>query len=336
MKVFITGGAGYIGSHTCVELLSAGHEVVVYDNLSNAHPSVMDRIAKITGKKLIFVRGDVRDLEGMVACLSDFACDAVIHFAGLKAVGESVQKPLEYYDNNVVGTIRVAEAMKATGVGPIIFSSSATVYGVPQKLPLTEDHPLSAVNPYGHTKLISEGILENLVKASPDHSVGLLRYFNPIGAHESGLIGENPKDVPNNLVPYVAQTAIGIREYLNVWGDDYDTPDGTGVRDYVHVVDLALGHVRALEKLAHNHESFTVNLGTGRGYSVLEIVKAFETTSGRKIPYKIRPRREGDVAVCYADPSKAESLLGWKAQRDLQRMCADSWNWQSKNPKGYV
>ncbi len=331
----MTGGAGYIGSHTCVELLKEGHRLVVYDNFSNSSPEVLNRIEAITGKRPDLVQGDVRNRALVEETLRRYSCDAVIHFAGLKSVGESVAKPLEYYDNNVVGTLRVAQAMQATGVRFMIFSSSATVYGVPQTLPLTEDHPLHAVNPYGHTKLVCEGILDNFVKASARYHVGLLRYFNPVGAHESGSIGEDPKDIPNNLVPYIAQTAIGTRECLNIWGNDYDTPDGTGVRDYVHVVDLAIGHVRALDALVKNQESFVVNLGTGRGYSVLEMVKAYEQASGRTVPYTFAPRREGDVAACYADVGKARALLGWTAEKTLEDMCRDSWNWQSNNPDGY-
>ena len=336
MKVFVTGGAGFIGSHTCVELLQAGHDVVIYDNFFNAHPEVLKRIEKIAGKKPSCIRGDVRDYDALLKALRESGAEAVIHFAGLKAVGESVEKPLMYYDWNVGGTLRVLEAMQAANIKTIIFSSSATVYGIPQKLPLTEDHPLAALSPYGQTKLMIENILKDLKVADPEWSIGLLRYFNPVGAHESGLIGEDPKGIPNNLFPFVAQVAVGQREHLNVWGDDYDTPDGTGVRDYIHVVDLASGHVKALEKLVESGESFIVNLGTGQGYSVLDVVHAFEQASGQAVPYKIMPRRAGDVTSCYADPSYAKMLLGWEAQRDLQKMCADGWNWQSRNPKGYA
>jgi UDP-glucose 4-epimerase len=336
MKVFVTGGAGFIGSHTCVELLKAGHEVVIYDNFFNAHPEVLGRIGKIAGKQPECVRGDVRDFEAVRAALKDSRAEAVIHFAGLKAVGESVEKPLMYYDWNVVGAVRVLEAMQAEGVKKFIFSSSATVYGVPQRLPLTEDHPLAALSPYGQTKLMIENIMRDVSAADSAWKVGILRYFNPVGAHESGLIGEDPKGIPNNLFPFVAQVAVGQRESLNVWGDDYDTPDGTGVRDYIHVVDLAQGHVRALERLGSGADSFTVNLGTGQGYSVLDVVRAFEKASGKPVPYKIMPRRAGDVTSCYADPSYAKTLLGWQAQRGLDQMCADGWNWQSRNPKGYA
>ncbi len=335
MNVFVTGGAGYIGSHTCVELLKQGHKVVIYDNLCNASPDVIDRIEAITGQRPVFVEGDVRDRALVEKTLRAEACEAVIHFAGLKAVGESEQKPLMYYDNNVVGTLRLAEAMQAADVRFIIFSSSATVYGTPVFLPYTEQHPLSAINTYGHTKLVAEGLLQNFAKAWPASAIGLLRYFNPVGAHESGLIGEDPKGIPNNLMPYVTQVAVGKRPFLNVWGGDYDTPDGTGVRDYVHVVDLARGHVCALEKLIKDQKSFAVNLGTGQGSSVLDVIKAFEQASGRKIPYQIAPRRAGDLPSYYADASYAATLLGWRAEKDLAAMCRDSWNWQSKNPNGY-
>lgn len=335
MKVLLTGGAGYIGSHTCVELFQSGHDVVLYDNLCNANPIVIDRIEKITGKKPELIEGDVRDRMKLGSVLKATGCHAVVHFAGLKAVGESVEKPLEYYDNNVVGSLALLEAMQDSGVHILLFSSSATVYGSPERLPLTEDHPLSALNPYGQTKLTVENMLRDVQNSSPQMRIGILRYFNPVGAHQSGLIGEDPKGIPNNLLPYVAQVAVGIREYLNVWGDDYPTPDGTGVRDYIHVVDLARGHLQALEALASKQESFTVNLGTGKGYSVLEIVQAFERASGQKIPVKMAARRPGDIATCYADASFAKEKLGWIAQYDLDKMCADAWNWQSKNPKGY-
>jgi len=336
MKILVTGGAGYIGSHTCVELLDGGHEVVVYDNLCNANEGVLDRVEHITGKRPVFVRGDIRDAEAVEAALRQHACTAIIHFAGLKAVGESVEKPLMYYDNNVVGTMRVLEAAAKTGVRQFVFSSSATVYGEPKFLPFTEEHPTAAMNPYGKTKLAAEGMIEAFAVAVPTCKVALLRYFNPVGAHESGLIGEDPKGIPNNLMPYVTQVAAGRRTHLNVWGNDYDTPDGTGVRDYVHVVDLAKGHVRALDTMAEKGESLTVNLGTGKGYSVLEIVKAVEVASGKTIPTKIGPRRFGDLPAYWADTALAEKLLGWKAERDLAAMCRDSWNWQSKNPDGYV
>ncbi|MDX9690757.1 MAG: UDP-glucose 4-epimerase GalE [Alphaproteobacteria bacterium] len=335
MKVFVTGGAGYIGSHTAVELLKAGHDVVLYDNLCNADARVVGRIEKIAGSAPVFVEGDVRDRAKVEESLRAHRCDAVIHFAGLKAVGESVEKPLDYYDNNVGGTLSILMGMKKVGVPFIVFSSSATVYGAPQYLPLDEKHPLSTTNPYGQTKLVAEGMITDFLATAPAHKAALLRYFNPVGAHESGLIGENPRGIPNNLFPYVSQVALGQREALNVWGNDYDTPDGTGVRDYVHVVDLAIGHVKALDYMAEKHESLTVNLGTGQGYSVLDIVKAYEASSGQKIPYVIAPRRPGDIATCYADASLAETLLGWRAHCDLAQMCRDSWNWQSQNPNGY-
>jgi UDP-glucose 4-epimerase len=335
MKAFVTGGAGYIGSHVCVALLKAGHQVVIYDNLSGSHQGVIARIAEITGAKPVFVQGDVRDRAKMESCLREQACDAVLHFAGLKAVGDSFEKPLDYYDNNVVGMLCVLEAMQATGARFLVFSSSATVYGVPRFLPLTEEHPLAPINPYGRTKLIAETMIGDFRASFPDLRAGILRYFNPIGADESGKIGEDPRGAPNNLFPYLMQVAQGKREHLNIWGDDYDTQDGTGVRDYVHVADLACGHLRALEKLAQGQESLTVNLGTGRGLSVLEVVHAFERASGRRVPCKIGPRRAGDVAICYADAAKAQSLLGWRAERDLDRMCADGWRWQSLNPAGY-
>lgn len=335
MSILVTGGAGYIGSHTCVELLQAGHEVVVLDNFSNSHPEALKRVEQITGRKLFLVEGDIREQKTVEATLRKHGCQAVIHFAGLKAVGESVEKPLSYYDNNVVGTHRLLMAMQNCSVNTLVFSSSATVYGEPQRLPLTEDHPLSATNPYGRSKLFIEEMLRDLYRAQPAWRIAILRYFNPVGAHASGLIGENPLGIPNNLMPFVAQVAVGRREYLNVWGDDYPTADGTGVRDYIHVVDLALGHLRALQRL-DSDQCTEVNLGTGNGYSVLDVVKAFEDASGRPIPYRVSPRRSGDVATCYADPSFAERHLGWKAERDLAAMCRDHWNWQKQNPQGYV
>jgi UDP-glucose 4-epimerase len=335
MKILVTGGAGYIGSHTCVELLQAGHEVVVFDNFSNSHPQALQRVEHLTGRQAALVHGDIRDQEAIEGTLRQYRCQAVVHFAGLKAVGESVEQPLRYYDNNVAGTLRLLAAMQNCGVNTIVFSSSATVYGDPQRLPLTEDHPLSATNPYGRSKLVIEDMLRDLFRASPDWRIAILRYFNPVGAHESGLIGENPLGIPNNLMPFVAQVAVGRREYLNVWGDDYATPDGTGVRDYIHVVDLALGHLKALERL-DAPQCAEVNLGTGKGYSVLDVVKAFEQASGQAIPYRVAPRRAGDVAACYADPSHAAHYLGWTAQRDLATMCRDHWNWQKQNPQGYV
>lgn len=335
MNVLVTGGAGYIGSHTCVELLTAGYEVVVFDNFCNSHPEALRRVERITGKKLAVVSGDIRDQAAMEKALKEYGCKAVIHFAGLKAVGESVEKPLEYYDNNVVGTLRLLAAMQNCGTHTLVFSSSATVYGEPQRLPLTEDHPLSATNPYGRSKLIIEEMLRDVYQANPQFRIAILRYFNPVGAHESGLIGEDPQGTPNNLMPFVAQVAVGRREYLNVWGSDYSTHDGTGVRDYIHVVDLALGHLSALDRLVAP-QCVAINLGTGTGYSVLDVVKAFEEASSRKIACQPAPRRSGDVAACYANPALAEELLGWKAQRDLAAMCRDHWRWQKNNPEGYA
>lgn len=332
--IFVTGGAGYIGSHTCVELLQSGQEVVVFDNFSNSHPESLKRVETITGKKVHCVEGDIRDQAAVTAALRQFDCQAVVHFAGLKAVGESVEKPLEYYDNNVIGTHRLLAAMGECGVKTLVFSSSATVYGEPQFLPLTEDHPLSATNPYGRTKLVIEDMLRDLYRSDPRWRIGILRYFNPVGAHESGLIGEDPQGIPNNLMPFVAQVAVGRREQLKVWGNDYPTPDGTGVRDYIHVVDLALGHLRALERLIEA-QCFEVNLGTGTGYSVLDVVKAFEKASGRPIPYELAPRRSGDVASCFADPAFAAELLGWRAERNMDAMCLDAWHWQSNNRNGF-
>lgn len=336
--IFVTGGAGYIGSHTCVELLNAGHDVTVFDNFSNSHPEALARVQRITGKPLRVVRGDIRDRTALSRALRETGAAAVIHFAGLKAVGESVEQPLAYYDNNVHGTLRLLEAMSECGVKTLVFSSSATVYGDPQRLPLTEDHPLSATNPYGRTKLVIEEMLRDVHRSDASWRLGILRYFNPVGAHASGLIGEDPQGIPNNLLPFVAQVAVGRREYLNVWGGDYPTSDGTGVRDYIHVVDLAIGHLKALEALARLQEPdtcLTVNLGTGTGYSVLDIVRAFERASGRAVPYKIAPRRPGDVAACYAEPKLAQDRLGWRAERGLDQMCADAWRWQSANPYGY-
>lgn len=332
--ILVTGGAGYIGSHTCVELLNAGHEVVVFDNFSNSHPEALRRVQTITGKALQVVEGDIRDQAALEETIRRFACTSVIHFAGLKAVGESVEKPLEYYDNNVVGTHRLLQAMGNCGIKTLVFSSSATVYGEPKFLPITEDHPLSATNPYGRTKLFIEEMLRDLHRSDGAWRIGILRYFNPVGAHESGLIGEDPQGVPNNLMPFVAQVAVGRYEQLKVWGTDYPTPDGTGVRDYIHVVDLALGHLKALERL-NNAQCFAVNLGTGIGYSVLDVVKAFERASGFQVPYELAPRRSGDVACCYADPAYAAQLINWQAERNIDVMCADVWHWQSNNPKGF-
>lgn len=336
--ILVTGGAGYIGSHTCLELLQAGFEVTVFDNFCNSHPEALARVQHIAGKPLRVVRGDCRDCAALVGALRESGAGSVIHFAGLKAVGESVQQPLAYYDNNVVGSLRLLEAMGECGVRKLVFSSSATVYGDPLRLPLTEDHPLSATNPYGRTKLMVEELLRDLHRSDASWRIGILRYFNPVGAHASGLIGEDPQGTPNNLLPFVAQVAVGRRERLNVWGNDYPTPDGTGVRDYIHVVDLALGHLKtleALDRLERQAECLTVNLGTGSGHSVLEIVRAFEAASGKPVPYTVAPRRPGDVASCYADPNRAFTWLGWRAERGLSDMCADAWRWQSKNPKGY-
>ena len=337
--IFVTGGAGYIGSHTCVELLDAGFAVTVFDNFSNSHPEALARVERITGKTLHLVRGDCRDRAAVVAALRQSGASAVIHFAGLKAVGQSVTQPLAYYDNNVAGTLRLLEAMGECGVKIMVFSSSATVYGDPIRLPITEDHPLSATNPYGRTKLMIEEILRDLHRSDASWRIGLLRYFNPVGAHASGLIGEAPQGTPNNLLPFVAQVAVGRRAFLNVWGHDYPTSDGTGVRDYIHVVDLALGHLKALKILEQSQERaecLTVNLGTGTGYSVLDIVRAFEQASGRSVPYKIAARRPGDIASCYADPQRAIELLGWRAERGLSAMCTDTWRWQQMNPGGYT
>lgn len=329
----VTGGLGYIGSHTCVELIAAGHQVKIIDNLSNSKPAVLERIAEIAGRRPEFVRGDIRDRGALRAALP--GCDAVIHFAGLKAVGESVTQPLRYYDNNVSGSIALFQTMAETGVKTVVFSSSATVYGDPASVPIREDAPLSATNPYGRSKLMIEDILRDVAKADPEWRIALLRYFNPVGAHPSGRIGEDPNGIPNNLMPYIALVAVGKLERLSVFGNDYPTPDGTGVRDYIHVVDLAKGHLAALAALERQGGLLTVNLGTGRGYSVLEMVRAFEQASGREVPYRIAPRRPGDVATCFADPSLAAELLGWRAEKGLEEMCADAWRWQSANPDGF-
>ncbi|OUR82949.1 UDP-glucose 4-epimerase GalE [Cycloclasticus sp. 46_120_T64] len=342
--ILVTGGAGYIASHTCIELLQAGYEVLAIDNLSNASKESLQRVQKITGKKLTFIKGDIRNEQLMAETFQQYNIAAVIHFAGLKAVGESCAMPLEYYDNNINSTLVLTQAMQAANCKKLVFSSSATVYGNPEKLPLTEDMPLSATNPYGRSKLIIEEILRDLPIAdaikqtNPPWSVALLRYFNPVGAHQSGLIGEDPSDTPNNLMPFITQTAIGRREKLAIFGDDYDTVDGTGVRDYIHVVDLALGHVKAVEKLlsAGGIEGVQAyNLGTGTGISVLEMLNAFAKTNKVKVPYEIVPRRAGDIAACYADVSRAKKELNWQATRQLEDMVKDSWHWQSKNPKGY-
>ena len=329
MKILVTGGMGYIGSHTCVELLAAGHEVVVVDNLSNSKQSVQQRVSGISGKSFVFLEVDVRDRAALEGVFAAHAIEAVIHFAGLKAVGESVEQPLRYYDNNINGSLVLFETMAKFGVKTLVFSSSATVYGDPASVPIFEHFPLSATNPYGRSKLMSEDILRDVARADPSWRIALLRYFNPVGAHESGLIGEEPNGIPNNLLPYVAQVADGRRAALSVYGADYPTADGTGVRDYIHVVDLALGHVKTLAKLATAEGVYTYNLGTGRGYSVLDMVRAFEQASGRPVPYQIVDRRPGDIAACYADPGLAERDLGWKAERDINQMCADSWRWQT-------
>lgn len=335
-KILITGGAGYIGSHTALELLNDGYEVVVYDNLCNSSRESVRRVEELTGKKISFYEGDVLDKEALDAMFAAEKIDAVIHCAALKAVGESVRKPLEYYDNNITGTLTLMGAMRDANVKNIVFSSSATVYGNPEKMPITEDCPKGAcTNPYGWTKSMMEQIMTDLQKADPEWNVILLRYFNPVGAHESGRIGEDPKGIPNNLMPYISQVAVGKLEKLGVFGDDYDTPDGTGVRDYIHVVDLAIGHVKAIHYIFTNPGLDVINLGTGVGYSVLDMVKAFSKAIGRDLPYEIKPRREGDIAMCYADPAKAFEVLGWKAERGLEEMCADTWRWQSQNPEGY-
>ena len=333
MKILVTGGIGYIGSHTCVELLKQGMEVVVFDNLYNAKIDVVDKIKEITGKEITFYQADMRDKESMRPIFEENKIDAVIHFAGLKAVGESVEKPLLYYQNNITGTLNLCELMKEYDCKKMIFSSSATVYGAPKTVPIKEDFPLHTTNPYGTTKLMLEQILSDFCKADPDWHVILLRYFNPIGAHESGLIGESPNGIPNNLMPYITQVAIGKLPYLRVFGDDYDTPDGTGVRDYIHVVDLAKGHVNAVEAIMQKSGVSIYNLGTGIGYSVLDIVKAFEKANGITIPYQIQGRRAGDIAVCYANAQKAYEELGWKAEYYLERMCKDAWHFVQKNDK---
>lgn len=336
MKILVTGGAGYIGSHTVVELQNEGHEVVVVDNLSNSSREALHRVETITGKAVPFYEIDVRDRDKMNAVLEEHAVDCCVHFAGLKAVGESVQRPLEYYDCNLGSTLTLLEVLREHGCKNLIFSSSATVYGTPAQLPITELCPKGeCTNPYGQTKSMQEQIFQDVQAADLAWNIVLLRYFNPIGAHPSGLIGEAPNGIPNNLMPYITQVAIGSREMLHVFGDDYDTPDGTGVRDYIHVVDLATGHVKALQAIERKCGLAIYNLGTGCGYSVLEVVHAFEKANGVKLPYQIEPRRAGDIASCYSDPSKAQRELGWRAQYDLVDMCRDSWNWQRKNPKGY-
>ena len=336
MKILLTGGAGYIGSHTIIELDKAGHSVVVVDNLVNSNPESLRRVTKIIGKEIPFYEVDVRDKEALSKVFDENKFDAVIHFAGLKAVGESVSKPLEYYHNNMTGTFILLDVMRQHQCKNIIFSSSATVYGDPAIIPITEECPKGhCTNPYGQTKSMLEEVLMDVQKADPEWNVVLLRYFNPIGAHQSGTIGENPNGIPNNLMPYITQTAVGIRKELGVFGNDYDTPDGTGVRDYIHVCDLASGHVAALKAIKRNCGLAIYNLGTGHGYSVLDVVKAFEKVNGVKVPYSIKPRRPGDIATCYCNPAKAEAELGWRAQYGIEEMCRDSWNWQKNNPNGY-
>lgn len=336
MKVLITGGAGFIGSHTCVQMLAANHDIVVIDNLSNSSEESLNRVRKISGKDFPFHPIDIRNKSELQQIFKQYQFDAVIHFAGLKAVGESVEKPILYYDNNVLGSIILFEVMAEAGVKKIVFSSSATVYGDPASVPIKEDFPLQATNPYGQTKLVIENILRDIQVSDSSWSIGILRYFNPIGAHESGMIGEDPNGIPNNLLPYVAQVAVGRLAKLRVFGNDYATHDGTGVRDYIHVTDLANGHVAALDYLFKNQGLVTVNLGTGVGYSVLDVVNAFSAASGREIPYEFLARRAGDVAVNYAEPNYALKLLGWKTQFNLEKMCIDTWNWQKNNPNGYL
>lgn len=336
MRILVTGGAGYIGSHTCIELINAGYDVVVLDNLCNSSKESLKRVEKIVGREIKFYEADIRDAKALKDIFAAEEIDAVIHFAGLKAVGESVAKPLEYYDNNINGTLVLCNAMKEAGVKNIIFSSSATVYGDPAFIPITEACPKGqCTNPYGWSKSMLEQILTDIHTSDPEWNVVLLRYFNPVGAHKSGTIGENPKGIPNNLMPYITQVAVGKREFLGVFGDDYNTPDGTGVRDYIHVVDLADGHVKALKKIEEKAGVCVYNLGTGNGYSVLDMVKAFSKACGKDLPYKILERRPGDIAMCYADPAKAKEELGWEAIRGLDEMCEDSWRWQSTNPNGY-
>lgn len=333
--ILVTGAAGYIGSHTCVELLSNGYVVVAVDNLCNSSEEALKRVEQITGHVIPFYKADVRDRAALDALLRTHRIDAAIHFAGLKAVGESVAEPLAYFENNVGGSVTLLQALRDAGVRKFLFSSSATVYGDPESVPISESARLSTTNPYGRSKLMVEQVLEDLANSDPSWAIGVLRYFNPVGAHPSGLIGEDPRGIPNNLMPFISQVAIGRREKLSVFGNDYPTPDGTGVRDYIHVVDLAKGHLAALAELFRYGAGFTLNLGTGRGYSVLEMVRAFEAASGRPVPYQIAPRRPGDIATCYADPSKAMRVLDWRATKGLAEMCADHWRWQSMNPAGY-
>lgn len=334
-NILVTGGAGFIGSHTCVELLEAGYDIIVLDNFSNSKPEALNRIKKITGKDFKFYEADILDLDAMNKIFDENRIDAVIHFAGLKAVGESVQKPVEYYHNNITGTLMLIKAMRAHGCKRMVFSSSATVYGTDNQVPYVETMPThTSTNPYGYTKVMIEQILQDVYVADNDWSISLLRYFNPIGAHSSGLIGEDPNGIPNNLFPYIAQVAVGKREYLGVFGNDYDTPDGTGVRDYIHVVDLARGHLCAVKYVLENKGVEAVNLGTGKGSSVLDVLHSFEKACGRELPYKIMPRRAGDVAWCYSDPKKARELFGWEAEYNMDDMCRDGWNFAKKNPNG--
>lgn len=335
MSILVTGGAGYIGSHTCVELLNEGYDIIVVDNLMNSKEESLKRVQEITGKSLKFYKVDLVDEKALEDIFANNKIESVIHFAGLKAVGESVAKPLEYYFNNLVSTLNLCKLMRKYSVKNLVFSSSATVYGDPHTVPITEDFPLSATNPYGQTKLMIEDMLRDISKADPSFNIAILRYFNPVGAHISGKIGEDPNGIPNNLVPYISQVAIGKRQELSIYGNDYSTPDGTGVRDYIHVVDLSKGHVKAVEKLNTNPGLVTVNLGTGKGYSVLDMVNAFAKASGKEIKYKFVDRRPGDIAACYADPSNAKAILGWEAEKGIDEMCADSWRWQSTNPNGY-
>ena len=335
MTILVTGGAGYIGSHTVVLLIEAGYKVVIFDNFCNSSKESLKRVEKIVGKNIITIEGDIRNPDDLQKVFSQYKIDAVIHFAGLKAVGESVSLPLKYYDNNVNGTVVLCEVMAKNGCKSIIFSSSATVYGDPHTTPILENFPLSATNPYGRSKLFVEEILRDLQISDSEWKVILLRYFNPVGSHSSGTIGEDPNGIPNNLMPYISQTAVGKLECLSVFGDDYDTHDGTGVRDYIHVVDLANGHVKSVDKLKELIGVTTINLGTGIGYSVLDMVKAFEKASGKKVPYSIAPRRLGDIAKCYANPSYAKEILGWEAKKTIDEMCKDTWRWQSSNPKGF-
>jgi UDP-glucose 4-epimerase len=333
--ILVTGGAGYIGSHTCISLIEAGYDIVIFDNFCNSSKESIKRVEAIVGKSIPFIEGDIRNKSDIQKVFDTYKINSVIHFAGLKSVGESVEEPLKYYDNNVYGTLVLCEVMKANNCKSIIFSSSATVYGDPHTTPITEDFPLSTTNPYGRSKLVIEQILRDIFISDPQWKIVLLRYFNPVGAHVSGNIGEDPNGIPNNLMPFITQTAVGKRDSLSVFGNDYDTHDGTGVRDYIHVVDLAEGHVKALDKINSFTEVMTFNLGTGTGYSVLDMVKTFEKASGKKVPYTIAPRRAGDIAECYADPSLAKEVLGWEAKKNIGEMCADAWKWQSKNPDGY-